>query len=65
MFKFRVGKGKLLICAADLLNLKEHPEEVKLLRSLRAYAGSPKFRPVTAIDLNTLKRIVGILAAHA
>jgi hypothetical protein len=65
VFEFRVGKGRLLICAADLLKLKDHPEAAQLLHSLLAYAASEKFNPAVTIDLTALKRIPGIHVVRA
>ena len=65
IFEFRVGKGRLLVCTADLLKLKDRSEAAQLLHSLLAYAGSAEFRPSTAIDLTTLKNIMGIGVVYA
>ena len=65
IFEFRVGKGKLLVCMADLPRLKNRPEAAQLLQSLLAYAGSAQFQPATAINLATLKRIISVLVVHA
>jgi hypothetical protein len=65
IFEFRVGKGKLLVCTADLLKLKERPEAMQLLASLLAYAGSAEFQPATTIDLTALRRIMGIQVVYA
>ena len=65
IFEFRAGKGKLLVCTADLLKLKERPEAGQLLASLLAYAGSEEFQPATTIGLTALKRIMGIQVVHA
>jgi hypothetical protein len=64
IFEFRVGKGRLLICAIDLLKLKDCPEAAQLLHSLLAYAASDKFNPATTIDLATLRKIMGILVVR-
>ena len=65
IFEFNVGKGRLLVCTADLLKLKDCPEAMQLLASLSAYAGSAEFRPSTAIDLTTLRRIMGVQVVDA
>jgi hypothetical protein len=65
VFEFRVGQGRLLVCTADLLKLQDLPEAAQLLRSLLAYAGSAEFQPAAAIDLTTLKSILGIGVVHA
>ena len=53
----KVGKGKLLICAVDLLGHQEKPEARQLLHSLLQYAGSKNFAPKTAIDKKLLNKI--------
>jgi hypothetical protein len=65
IFELRVGKGRLLVCTADLLKVKDRPEAAQLLRSLLAYAVSASFQPATAIDLTMLKRILGIQVVSA
>ena len=65
IFEFRVGEGKLLVCTADLLKLKDRPEAAQLLRSLLAYAGSARFQPAATIDMTTLKNILGIAVVFA
>jgi len=60
VFEFRVGRGKLLVCAIDLPKLRNRPEAAQLLHSLLAYVSSPQFRPVTEMDSMGLKRILGI-----
>ena len=53
----KVGKGKMLICAIDLLGIQDKPEARQLLHSLLKYAGSRKFAPGTEIDVEILKRL--------
>jgi len=43
--EMKVGKGKMLICAIDLLSHQDKPEARQLLHSLLRYAGSRKFTP--------------------
>jgi hypothetical protein len=65
VFEFRVGKGRLLACTADVVKMKERPEAAQLLRSLLEYAGSAAFQPAAEIDLASLKRVMGILVVAA
>ena len=65
IFEFQVGKGKLLICTADLAKQKDRPEAAQLLHSLLAYASSTQFQPATTIDLSMLKKLLGIQVVHA
>lgn len=54
----KVGQGKLLICAIDLLGHQDKPEARQLLHSLLQYIGSPKFAPKAELDAELLKRIL-------
>lgn len=46
----RVGKGRVLLCAADLSgNLENRPAAAQLRRSLLDYAASPDFAPVAVM----------------
>lgn len=45
IFEGKVGSGKLLVCATDLLSMQDQPEARQLLRSLLNYAASDKFAP--------------------
>ncbi len=53
----KVGKGKLLICAIDLLGHQDKPEARQLLHSLLQYAGSRKFAPDKEIDTELLNKL--------
>ncbi|MHC4439757.1 MAG: hypothetical protein ACYS3S_20560 [Planctomycetota bacterium] len=54
----KVGKGKMLICAIDLLGHQDKPEARQLLHSLLQYAGSRKFAPRAEIDAELLKKLL-------
>jgi len=46
IFECRVGSGRLLVCASDLVSLQaDHPEAQALLKSLIDYASSDQFSP--------------------
>ncbi len=53
----KVGEGKLLICAIDLLGQQDMPEARQLLHSLLQYLDSPAFRPQVELDAELLKRL--------
>ena len=56
IFEVRVGPGKLLVCAADLLTDAEtRPEARQLLASLLKYAASHAFLPVKEAGLEVLR----------
>jgi hypothetical protein len=54
----KVGKGKMLICAIDLLDNQDKPEARQLLHSLLRYAASRKFAPESEIDVELLKKLL-------
>jgi hypothetical protein len=54
----KVGKGKILICAIDLLGHQDKPEARQLLHSLLQYASSRKFAPKAEIDTELLKKLL-------
>jgi len=58
LFETRVGPGRLLVCASDLLGLQEHPEARQLLHSLLCYVASPAFAPAAALDFGLLQRLL-------
>jgi len=60
LFEFQVGKGRLLVCAFDVLDMPDSPEAAQLLRSLEDYVGSDRFRPATTIDPTTLSDLISI-----
>ncbi len=45
LFETKVGTGKLLVCACDLLKLPDDPAARQLLDSLLRYAASDRFQP--------------------
>jgi len=53
----RVGKGKMMICAIDLLGHQDKPEARQLLHSLLQYTGSHKFNPKTEIAAELLQEL--------
>ena len=53
----KVGKGKMLICAIDLLGNYDRPEARQLLRSLLQYTDSGKFAPKAEIDIELLNKL--------
>ena len=57
IFEARVGKGKLLVCAIDLLGQQEKPEARQLLHSLLQYLDSDTFRPQSELPVKFLKEI--------
>lgn len=61
LFEAKVGKGKLMVCSADLSkgsfgqnNLNERPAARQLLYSLTKYMSSDKFNPKYKVDYATV-----------
>ena len=58
LFETRLGRGKLLVCAIDLLNLQEKPEARQMLHSLLGYMDSERFDPNSKLDVKLLERLL-------
>jgi len=54
----KVGKGKMLICAIDLLRHQDKPEARQLLHSLLRYLDSPAFTPKMELDVRLLNKLL-------
>lgn len=61
IFGLRVGPGKLLVCATDLLSMQSNPAARQLLHSLLTYAASDDFNPRASIDPD---RLTELLMSH-
>jgi F5/8 type C domain/Glycosyl hydrolases family 2, sugar binding domain/Glycosyl hydrolases family 2 len=57
VFEGRLGRGQLLVCGFDLLNLGTDPAARQLLSSLYHYAGSNAFKPKQELGLELLERL--------
>jgi hypothetical protein len=58
VFEARVGSGRLLVSAIDLVGQQDKPEARQLMHSLLRYMNSSRFEPAAEMDLGML---VGIL----
>jgi hypothetical protein len=58
IFETKYGKGSLLICAIDLLNLQDKPEARQLYYSMLQYVKSDHFSPEKEISLTVLRKII-------
>lgn len=58
VFELRVGTGKLLVVASDLIGMKGNPAARQLLASLLKYAGSERFNPQTSMEMDPLKELL-------
>jgi len=61
LFECKVGKGRLLVCSADLkTDLHKRPAARQLRRSLLEYAAGRNFDPQTAITLKEVRSLLTI-----
>lgn len=59
IFEAKAGKGKIIVCAADLLtDLEQRPEAQQLLHSLTSYMQSSDFKPAQEIKPSELVKTV-------
>jgi len=59
IFEARVGKGRLLVCSADLLSEEaQNPVCRQMLSSLIQYVKSAKFRPRTSLTLDQVRSLL-------
>ena len=58
VFEFAIGKGKLLVCMADLDKASSYPEGRQFYRSLLEYMTSNDFTPQTTISLQDFRRLM-------
>jgi hypothetical protein len=58
VFEFKVGKGRLLVCCANLDEVTEWPEGRQFYRALLDYMRSPDFAPATEISPDELLAFV-------
>ena len=57
VFEFQVGKGRLLVCCANLDLVTEWPEGRQFYRALLDYMRSPAFAPTTTVDPATIRSL--------
>ena len=61
----KVGKGRLLLCSIDLLNLKDKkPEAAQLLRSLLNYMNRGKFNPSKESRMESIMKFNNFAVVH-
>jgi hypothetical protein len=58
VFEFQVGKGRLLVCMADLEQASAYPEGRQFYRSVLEYMTSKDFAPQTKISLQDFHRLM-------
>ena len=57
IFEYKVGKGKLLVCASDLPAITKWPEARQLYGSILSYMESSSFNPKSEISVRQLKNL--------
>jgi hypothetical protein len=57
VFEVKSGPGSLLVCASDLIAMKDKPAANQLLQSLLSYAASEKFQPSTQVSPEQLREL--------
>ena len=57
LFEFKVGEGRLLVCAADLRSVLDKPEARQFYLSLVRYMESDAFSPATNLTPDELERL--------
>ena len=58
IFEFTIGKGKLLVCMADLEKTVSYPEGRAFYRSVLEYMTSADFAPTTNISADDFRRLM-------
>jgi hypothetical protein len=58
IFEFRVGTGKILVCASNLPALTDKPEAQQLYASILKYMQLEQFNPPAEISITELKRLL-------
>ena len=58
IFETKYGKGSVLICAIDLLNLQDKPEARQLYYSILNYVNSEDFIPEEELEKDFLHKII-------
>jgi hypothetical protein len=58
VFEFAIGKGKLLVCMADLEKASAYPEGRQFYRSVLEYMTSKDFAPKTSVTLEDFQKLM-------
>ena len=58
VFEFAIGKGKLLVCMADLQKASAYPEGRAFYRSVLQYMTSTDFAPKTKITMDDFQKLM-------
>ncbi len=59
LFETKAGKGKMMVCSADIVrNLDQRPAARQFRRSIEQYMASDKFNPGTEVDLEMVRALL-------
>jgi hypothetical protein len=59
LFETKAGKGKLMVCSADIAgNLDKRPAARQFRQSIEQYMASDKFNPAAELDLEVVKALL-------
>jgi hypothetical protein len=58
LFEFAVGKGRLMVCMADIFAMVDRPEARQLYYSVLEYMASGKFKPQTVVKPELLRKLL-------
>ena len=59
LFETKAGKGKMMVCSADIANdLDKRPAARQFRRSIEQYMASDQFNPQTELDLDVVKDLL-------
>ena len=59
LFETKAGKGKLMVCSANLSDdLDKRPAARQFRRSIEQYMASDKFNPASELDLEVVKALL-------
>jgi hypothetical protein len=58
IFEFKIGKGKLLVCTANLPSMTDKPEAFQLYSSIVTYMNSEEFNPSEVISPDELLKLL-------
>ena len=58
IFEFKIGSGRILVCASNLPAITEKPEARQMFASILNYMLSDKFAPETKISQEELKELI-------
>jgi len=59
LFETKVGKGKMMVCSADITgDLSKRPAARQFRRSIEMYMSSDQFDPATELDIDVIAALL-------